>query len=201
MLWFSSDWHLGHSNIAGPKVSKWPSGYRNFETVKEMDETIINTMNKYLQYGDTLYFLGDFCLSPQHRKGYRSRILVETIHFIKGNHDKHIERYAGEGEGKLYKPTFSSIQNVVKITNEGTTIFMSHYGHRVWPHSHRGCIHLYGHSHSNLPDLGKSMDVGVDNAYKLFGEWRPFNFDEIVALMSKKELYLPDHHGHRDGDN
>ena len=56
-----SDFHLGHANIAGPKTSKWKEGYRNFDSVVEMNDEIINTINKYVKHDDVLYFLGDFC--------------------------------------------------------------------------------------------------------------------------------------------
>jgi calcineurin-like phosphoesterase family protein len=72
---------------------------------------------------------------------------------------------------------------------------MSHYAHRVWPHHHKGSIHLYGHSHSNLDDdWGKSMDVGVDAAYKRFGEYRPFSLDEVLKIMENKKIKIVDHH-------
>ena len=60
-LFFSSDFHLGHENIAGPKVSNWSSGYRNFDSVHEMNRTIIDNINKMVGPQDELYFLGDFC--------------------------------------------------------------------------------------------------------------------------------------------
>jgi calcineurin-like phosphoesterase family protein len=194
MIWFSSDWHLGHKNISGAPKSNWTSGYRNFNSVEEMDKTIVDTMNEYMDWGDILYYLGDLCMESGKRVAeYRSRILVESFHFVKGNHDKWTK-------GINYHPSFSSMQDVCKFSHEGQTFFLSHYGHRVWPHSHKGCIHLYGHSHSNLPAYGKSMDVGVDNAYVMYKEWRPFSYLEIVDIMSKREMELPDHHGHRGED-
>lgn len=73
---------------------------------------------------------------------------------------------------------------------------MLHYSMRVWNGSHKGFIHLYGHSHSSLEHApwGKSMDVGVDNAYRLFGEYRPFSLKEVVEMMSKREIEFIDHH-------
>ena len=66
---------------------------------------------------------------------------------------------------------------------------MSHYSHRVWSYSHHGSIHLYGHSHGNLPGFGRSFDIGVDT-----NDMKPYSIDEIV----KKGLALPilevDHH-------
>ena len=33
-IWFTSDPHYMHRNIAGPKVSKWGGGYRDFDDEK-----------------------------------------------------------------------------------------------------------------------------------------------------------------------
>jgi hypothetical protein len=38
------------------------------------------------------------------------------------------------------------------------------------------------------------MDVGVDVAYRMFGEYRPFHLNEIIDIMSKKIISPVDHH-------
>jgi calcineurin-like phosphoesterase family protein len=60
MIYFSSDFHFGHQNIAGPKVSNWTKGFRDFDSVHEMNKTLTQTINKYVKPDDILYFLGDF---------------------------------------------------------------------------------------------------------------------------------------------
>lgn len=186
MLWFSSDFHFGHTNIAGPKVSKWPKGYRDFESVHEMNKCITQSVNKYVQPDDTLFFLGDFCFGGhQNTPVYRHSLQCRNIHLCRGNHDHHIDKY---------KELFTSIQDVKDLNYTPYTIFMSHYAHRVWQGSHKGWIHLYGHSHDTIPDHGKSMDVGVDVAYRLFGEYRPFSIEEIIQIMNKRQIVFEDHH-------
>jgi hypothetical protein len=39
------------------------------------------------------------------------------------------------------------------------------------------------------------MDVGVDVAYKMFGEYRPFNISDIIRIMDKREMHKIDGHG------
>ena len=56
-IWFSSDFHINHGNITGPKVSKWKDGYRNFENTYTMNKEIFNNINKYVKSEDVLYFL------------------------------------------------------------------------------------------------------------------------------------------------
>ena len=185
-IWFSSDWHFQHKNITGPKVSTWKSGYRDFDSTQKMDDTIFNTINKYVKEDDILYFLGDFCFGDHSKTPlHRSKILCKTIHLLRGNHDVHID---------LYKDYFSSINDVLHVQHGKNKFFLSHYSHRVWNGSHKGISHLYGHSHGSIPDFNKSMDVGIDVSYKMFGEYRPFHINEIVDIMSKKIISPVDHH-------
>ncbi len=190
-IWFSSDFHLGHSNIAGPKTSSWRDGYRDFDSVQEMNQEILKNINKYVKWDDTLYFLGDFCFGGhKNTPGYRDQINCQTIHVVRGNHDGKIDSY---------KDKFTSIQDVLTLDIDGKgnpkrTIFMSHYAHRVWLGSHKGVIHLYAHSHNSIPDHGKSMDVGIDVAKWLTGEYKPFSLEEILKIMEGKETAFVDHH-------
>ena len=75
-------------------------------------------------------------------------------------------------------------------------IVMCHYGMRVWNKSHHGSWMLYGHSHDSMEHetWGRSMDVGVDSAYRILGEYRPFNLREIKNIMEKREHNPVDHH-------
>lgn len=188
-IFITSDWHLGHPNIAGENTSNWKSGYRHYTSVEEMDDTIINNINDIVSPKAIIMFLGDFSFGG-HTKipDYRRRINCETIHFIRGNHDQHIMKY---------KDYFTSIQDKWEGTINHNPFVLSHYAHRIWLGSHKGFFHAYGHSHSSLEryPYGRSMDVGIDNAYKLLGEHRPFHLDEIVDILGKRDVAIVDNHG------
>lgn len=143
------------------------------------------------------------------------QINCKNIHLILGNHDHHIEHnkilpncfyktYVGQElieDKTLYdvksRHLFSSVQHSKAVTIGKNKFFLSHFAHRVWDKSHRGIIHLYGHSHASIDDnWGKSMDVGIDNAYKLLGEYRPFYLNEVLDIMDKREIKILDHHDH-----
>jgi calcineurin-like phosphoesterase family protein len=49
---------------------------------------------------------------------------------------------------------------------------------RVWPKSHYGTWHLFGHSHGCLEPWGKSFDVGVD-AWQM----RPISINQVKEKM------------------
>lgn len=188
---FTADLHLNHANIAGPSISNWDSGFRDFKTIDQMNEEIIRKINETVGQDDTLYIIGDLCfgdhtLTPMWRK----RIICKNVIWLKGNHDKKQDHYA---------KYFTYAGDVAMITIDKQKIFMSHYKHAIWEGSHKGFWHLYGHSHAAAEDwvIGKSMDVGIDNARKLLGEYRPFSFDEIKRFMDKREIHKADHHGDR----
>lgn len=197
-IWFTSDTHFGHTNIAGPKVSSWKSGYRDFNSVHEMNMALVNGINKYVKEDDILYHLGDWSFGGVHNiLQFRNYIVCKNIHLILGNHDQHITDKEIKYHDTSFNPIqlFSSVQDVLNLKLGKTELFLSHYSHRVWLGSHKGIIHLYGHSHGSIPDYGKSMDVGVDVAFKKFGEYRPFNIGDITNIMSKREVEKIDHHG------
>lgn len=197
-IWITSDTHFGHTNIAGPNVSSWKSGYRNFNSVHEMNMAIVNGINKYVKEDDILYHLGDWSFGGVHNiLQFRNLIVCKNIHLILGNHDQHIVDKEIKYHDKSFNPVklFSSVQDVLTLNIGKTKLFLSHYSHRVWLGSHKGVIHLYGHSHGSIPDYGKSMDVGIDVAFKKFGEYRPFNIGDITNIMSKRDIEKIDHHG------
>ena len=197
-IWFTSDSHFGHTNIAGPKISTWSSGYRDFNSVHEMNMALVDGINKYVKEDDILYHLGDWSFGGvQNIFQFRNYIICKNIHLILGNHDQHIIDKEIKYYDTKFNPIelFSSVQDVLTLELGKTKLFLSHYSHRVWLGSHKGVIHLYGHSHGNIPDYGKSMDVGVDVAFKKFGEYRPFNIGDITNIMSKRSIDKIDHHG------
>jgi calcineurin-like phosphoesterase family protein len=181
-IFLTSDLHLGHRNIAGPKTSTWKTGYRNFDSVEEMDALIIDNINQ------VLYIVGDFAMGGHHKiPDYRRRIVCENIHIVLGNHDEHIPKYS---------EFFSSISagKLIYVNKQG--IYLHHYSCRVWEGSHKGYFHAYGHSHGSLERTpwGRSMDVGIDNCYRIFKEYRPFSFDEVALLLEDRPTAFPDHH-------
>lgn len=193
-IWFTSDTHFMHKNIAGPKVSSWEEGFRNFNDEIEMSKHIVKVFNQTIEENDILYHLGDWSFGGHENiKKFRDQLNCQEIHLIFGNHDQHIEPIDSP-----YRSLFASCQYVkefsLKVDSKYGIVgkqkfFLSHYGHRVWNKSHHGSIHLYGHSHGTLPGLGRSMDVGVDtnNLY-------PYHIDEIMDIMSKIPINIVDHH-------
>lgn len=177
-IWHSGNWKR---NASDWKITK--------EATELMDSSIIASINKYVAVDDELWILGDFAMPTRSYFGedyiklctqYREQINCKNVNIIWGNHDK-----------RVIKHLFTSYHDILdtKINNQYVTF--CHYAMAVWNHSHRSSIHCYGHSHGTYEeklDLAmpgrKSMDVGIDNAYRLFKEYRPFNFKEVQKRLT-----------------
>ena len=192
-IWFTSDTHFGHTNIAGPTVSVWKNGYRNFNSVQEMNDAIVHNFNKVVGGDDILYHLGDWSFGGIHNIYYfRKSLICKNIHLILGNHDKHITNKDIKFHDTSFNPIdlFSSVQDVFTGKIGSREFHLSHYSHQVWPASHKGVIHLFGHSHGSLKGLGRSMDVGVDT----HKEFRPYHINEIIKIMDGISVNFIDPH-------
>jgi calcineurin-like phosphoesterase family protein len=213
-VWFTADTHFNHAKIIEHAL-------RPFRNLAEMDEQLIKNWNDHVLPKDDVFHMGDWAWREAGK--YRER-LNGNIHLTRGNHEAAAEKI---------KDRFNWVKDVYEVaireffTEEGKEwsekqrIWLAHYAHRVWPRSHHGVWHLYGHSHGNLADTGDlSMDVGVDAVAKLLckerfrqmmlgprtGEhllwdWKPFpedyrpiSFAEVKAIMSTRAFVARDHH-------
>lgn len=170
MKFFTSDTHFGHVNII-----KYCG--RPFKDANEMDEALISYWNARVKPGDDVYHLGDFSFrSPE---PYLKR-LNGRIHMIWGNHDHHSMRYSKEN----HKPNFTSVQFYKELHESKRVLMLFHYSMRVWNGSHHGSYHLYGHSHGDLPGIGRSFDIGVDaNGYA------PVLFEEVRDRLDQLPIF------------
>lgn len=175
--WITSDLHYGHKNIVGPKVSRWDSGFRDFDSLEDMNNQIVHSINHFVGPEDTLWFLGDWAFDHK-AKELRDRLNVKKIILIRGNHDYRSDEYL-----------FSKVHDVLFTTLLGQQFFFSHYAHRIWRNSHRGVMHCYGHSHHSIDDnWGRSMDVGWCK-YR-----RPLEITEVIELLKDRKTKEVDHH-------
>lgn len=208
------------TNWDDDKISKGHSGYRDFESLDKMNQCLVEGINRYVAKDDVLFHLGDWSFGGiESIFEFRKQIHCKEIHLILGNHDHHIENnklipqqdeainyaydYLGKDLNTIYmQDLFSSVQNVLQIKvqlhkkQKAIPLFLSHYSHRVWNNHHRGWMHAFGHSHGSLDDSpnGRSIDVGIDTAFKQFNEYRPYSFNEVKELCMLNDIQEIDHH-------
>lgn len=183
MIWCSSDWHLNHTNICNATISTWKSGFRNFASLAEMNLTIIENMNRFIEPGDTLYFLGDFAFGDKSLiPALRQQIRCKHFVLIQGNHDKVlVNRYSDE---------FSKVASYLEIYYNHSLFCLSHYPIGSWNEMARGAFQLHGHCHGNYElSQPRQVDVGVD-----CWEFKPLSIDFIIDNFSATPSRV-DHHG------
>jgi calcineurin-like phosphoesterase family protein len=143
-----------------------------------MDKVLLDFWRK-LKPGDTFYVIGDISMSRTKAEHALDQVPKGVqVHYVFGNHDsrhrKAIERHP--------RVVWSGDLKGIKI--EGQYIVLCHYAMRVWNMSHHGAWQLFGHSHDGLYPWENQLDVGVDSAANLVGEYRPLSFEEIAGFIS-----------------
>lgn len=150
-MWLTADTHFGHENVIAYCG-------RPFSSIEEMDEALIANWNSVVGRKDVVWHLGDFAYGGREKVTQYKQRLNGKIHCLRGNHDNPNTLALAFGEGRVF--------DVRDVGYKGERIWLSHYAHRVWPASHKGSFHAYGHSHGGLDGprglWGRSMDVGVD---------------------------------------
>lgn len=155
----TADEHYSHHNII--KYTNRP-----FQSVDEMNETLINNFNQIVPKDGTTIHAGDFYLGPFKTREVYGKIIsrLNGSHiFMMGSHDKWLNGPAPE---------------IVEINVEGQSVIICHYCMRTWAKSHYNSWHLYGHSHGTLEPIGKSWDIGVDN-----NAFHPLSFMDLEHIM------------------
>jgi calcineurin-like phosphoesterase family protein len=204
-LWFTSDTHYNHSNICSA-TTKWSDSRltRQFNSLEEMNQKIVDNINHAVGENDILIHLGDWSFGGfEMIQEFRDRINCKNIHLVLGNHDHHIQNNKNNIRS-LFKTVNEYLYLDLRIPNnkkeiDKYTIVCLHYPIASWNGMNDGVIHLHGHVH--LPyELrianGKAMDVGVDGNHL-----KPIGIDEILTIMKDQpiaKLALPvDHHEKR----
>ena len=181
---FFSDPHYGHANICGG-VSTWTekSGCRNFNTLEEMNDIIVNAINSKVGVDDELYCLGDWSFGGiKNIYEFRKRLQVKTIHLILGNHDVHVEKNK-IFEGIPVQELFTSVSNFKEISVNKQHIVLCHFPLEQWNNMDGGYWHLHGHCHGVLPETNfKRIDVGLDA-----NNLNIFSFEDVEEIMVGKE--------------
>lgn len=93
-IWFTADTHFNHKNICYG-VSDWDNkevACRKFETIEDMNQTIIDNINRLVGKNDILFHLGDWSFSNiDSIWNFRKQINCKNIFQLPGNHDHHIK--------------------------------------------------------------------------------------------------------------
>lgn len=134
-IFLISDTHFGHANIL-KFTDNNGNKLRNFSSVEEMDEHMVERWNSVVRPHDHVYHLGDFSMRPEHIK-VASRLNGHK-RLVLGNHDQAYMRF--------YVPYFEKIFSTRRLHS----FLLSHIP--VHPESiGKHTANVHGHVHNNVP--------------------------------------------------
>lgn len=172
-VFFTADSHLGHANII--RYCNRP-----FDTIREHDNQLLKAANAIVKKGSICWVLGDFTLK-QDARSYLDKLGDGEWHFLPGSHDKWM---------RSFRPTKDRIREPGLVILEFSrkqdrpfVVVLCHYAMRQWDRSHYGSLHLYGHSHGDLEDYGRSTDIGVDSWL-----YQPIPLRTIIRYLGDRKI-------------
>lgn len=167
MVYFIADMHFGHKNCMA-------YDNREFASVEEHDEYLIDKWNSVVGVDDEVWILGDISWYPV----MKTIGILERLNGIKnlciGNHDKKLLK------NKDFRAQFSEITNYKEITNDnGSGIVLCHYPIPCYNGHFRGWYHLYGHVHNSFEwNMMKQVQYEMRDLYE-----RPSNMYNVGCMI------------------
>ena len=166
MYYFTADEHFGHWTSVERNIIKYCN--RPFDSIEEMDQTIISNFNSVVTKNDTTVHAGDFTLKNRTEAEKYIKQLNGNHIFLRGSHD--------------YWLKGTKCHEIWEKRIDGIYVVVCHYAMRTWARSHYNSIQLFGHSHGKLEPVGKQWDVGVDN-----NNFYPLSFKQIKEIMRHRQ--------------
>lgn len=195
--WFTSDLHLGHTNII-------EYCGRPFHSVGEMNAAIVSRWNEAVASDDEVWVLGDVAMGRMDETLQLVGELAGRKTLLTGNHDRcwagkpgvRRERVS-EWRGHYYRAGFDTIvDGCVDLTIGGFDVRACHFPYRGDSQDHDRYVEhrpvddgvswlLHGHVHESWRVADRMINVGVD----VWG-FRPVAESELVDLISSIETRM-----------
>ena len=194
MIYYTADLHFDYLPILAD---------RPFDTLEEMNETLIRNWNERVSHADTVYVLGDLGGHGQPIPEACLERLNGKKHLIRGNHD------VGLGDQQLLYRFFETVSDFLETEDEGLHVLLSHY---PMVYIQRGYM-IHGHLHGvrkEAYELLKQLPR-VQNACVDIHGFAPVTLRELIAnnqhfyqdpdrgriedwMYQKKSRWRPDFH-------
>ena len=179
-IFVTSDTHFGETVIC-------KRFGRDFDDVESMNQRLVHEINSVVDQDDVLLHLGDFVGNvPDSRvrlaESLRDQIKCRRIILVRGNHDP--------VDKPRFERLFDSVHEVLTFKlpmpesqSDRIRLVLCHYPLRVWQGRHDGSLHLYGHAHGTVEEVGRSTDMGVDS----WG-FRPQPLDSVIEMLANRPI-------------
>lgn len=175
---YIADTHFGHQNII--RFDKRP-----FDSVEEMNETLINNWNKRVKRGDTVYILGDFCWGKYREwKETLSKLNGNKV-LIRGNHD--LKQMPSD-----LKQEFLLVKDKHEVSDCGKKLILSHYPELAYKSSYNPNVFmLHGHVHYHTSEAAYVRKWVNELRFCHDNEWDNRGQIINVGCMLKEMNYTP----------
>lgn len=132
----------------------------NFQSLRQMNDYIVQRWNSVVGEDDVVYVLGDFAVRQVQ---YWNSVLHGHKTLILGNHDPQSVHKAGFVEVCHVKTIHVPGRESVGL-RDTRQFWLSHYPCEAWPgkDDQRQVVHLHAHSHGNLKSKRRRCDVSID---------------------------------------
>ena len=129
IFFIKDNWYLSDF-----KISRWEdkSGCRNFKTLEEHNNSIVDSINSVVGQEDILYHLGDWSFGGvENVFRFRERIICQNVHIILGNHDENIYKNRDNCH-----EVFESVNSYLELKIDDDLIVLSHWPMKIWNNYH-----------------------------------------------------------------
>jgi calcineurin-like phosphoesterase family protein len=140
VVYFTSDWHLGHTN-----VHKWREEKYGIKA-DTIEELLFDNFTQVVRARDVTWFLGDMILAKteEEQQYYMSRVaaLPGRKYLVLGNHDT--DHLAGNISVRKLLEVFDEVYGMVKWKG----VWLTHAP--IHPAELRGKPNIHGHMHGEI---------------------------------------------------
>lgn len=165
-IWITADTHFNHKNII-------EYCNRPFKNIDEMNETIIENWNKFINKDDVIFHLGDVGFG----KFEQLKPIIDKLngkkYLIQGNHDRLNKNYYRELGFEWIKSKHIMILSEIKL------ILL----HRppLWNNNiDNSFLYIYGHTHGKSSNTKNKIDIGTDT-----NNFKPYNMTDLILNYKK----------------
>lgn len=158
---FIADTHLMHPlMVSTDRKDQWGNPLpqlRQFDSIREHDDHLVDMWNAVTAASDTIYHLGDFAWDRAPIEDVQKlfkRLKGKKV-LLAGNHDH--PDFLTLGWDAVHQGPVHLLD-----TATNTRVIGHHWPLREWDGWYSGAVHLHGHTHNSLPSSRRSIDVGVD---------------------------------------
>ena len=184
---FISDLHFGHKNCLA-------YDNREFKSIEEHDEFLIQKWNETVGIHDDVWILGDISWYPSTKTIEIFSRLNGIKHLCVGNHDKKLLRNPD------LRKLFVEIVDYKEIELDGGKgIVLCHYPIPCYNRHYYGWYHLYGHVHTSfewnmIKQIQYEMEALYDKPSNMFNvgcmvpgmDYTPRTLEEIITIFDSR---------------